>query len=67
MLDDRNNHLTWRCDGCNAVADFQGLDFRSAWDELKHKGWRATRVDDGFMHECGRCCRPKGSVLAMPL
>jgi hypothetical protein len=67
MLDDHDNHLTWRCDGCNAVAEFEGLDFHSAWTELKAKGWSATRMDDGWLHECPRCCRPKGSVLNLPL
>jgi hypothetical protein len=66
-LDDSDNALTWSCDTCSATVKFPGADFWSAWTELKRRGWSATRVDDGWMHECGRCCQPRGSVLAMPL
>jgi hypothetical protein len=67
MLDDRDDRLTWTCDECGAVVEFAGADFWSAWTDLKAKGWSATRVDDGWAHDCPRCRRGKGSVLAMPL
>lgn len=67
MMEEREDGFQWTCDGCGAVAEFASADFWSAWGELKARGWSATRIDDGWTHDCPRCSRPKGSVLDLPL
>jgi hypothetical protein len=57
----------WSCDSCGLRAELPATSFWAAWGDLKGRGWRATRLDDGWTHACGKCSRKSSaSILDMP-
>ena len=45
----------WTCDGCSKSAEFPPGDFWQALAELKSRGWRIGRDNNGWSHHCQRC------------
>lgn len=63
--------FVWTCDKCGLSAEFPATSFWTALGDLKGRGWRGWREDDGWSHYCGRCAqtqreRDKG-LLDRPL
>jgi hypothetical protein len=63
--------FAWECDKCSLSAEFSTTSFWNALGELKGRGWRIWREDEGWTHYCSRCAqaqreREKG-LLDQPL
>lgn len=64
MFDEYPDVFVWRCDACGLSAEFPVGDFWSSLAELKARGWRITRDDNGWAHCCGKC-KAKSSGLGL--
>ena len=55
------DRFVWTCGGCGLSVEFAPQNFMGCWNELKARGWRARREQDGdgvdWSHKCGRCSR----------
>lgn len=49
--------FVWICDKCALSAEFPATSFWNALGDLKGRGWRITREDEGWSHYCGRCAQ----------
>ncbi len=64
--------FVWSCEGCDLQAEFprsqQPGYFMSCVYEIKDRGWRIRRDQDGeYHHRCSKCRREEGAkLLAMP-
>lgn len=46
----------WECDTCHLQAQFPPTSFWHGHGELKARGWRFTRDEEGaWSHACGKC------------
>jgi predicted RNA-binding Zn-ribbon protein involved in translation (DUF1610 family) len=59
--------FVWRCDECKQSAIFPPGDFWRALAELKSRGWRIDRGQDGWGHYCPRCKKSGAEILSMPV
>jgi hypothetical protein len=58
----------WSCEGCGLEAEFprsqQPGYFMSCVHEIKDRGWRISRDQDGeYSHHCSKCRREDGAKL----
>jgi hypothetical protein len=58
--------FVWQCDDCSLRAEFPPGDFWGALAELKARGWRIWREEDGWTHRCARCKKTGAEILATP-
>jgi hypothetical protein len=50
--------FVWTCDKCALSAEFPATSFWAAHGELKARGWRFMREEEGaWSHYCGRCAQ----------
>ena len=66
-FEEYEDSFVWKCDFCGRSAEFPPDDFWSALAELKSRGWRISREDDGWTHRCSRCRKSAAELLDMPL
>ena len=55
--------FVWTCDGCSQEAIFPIGDFWRSLGELKARGWRVGRDDEGRDHRCSKCRKKETSFL----
>jgi hypothetical protein len=59
--------FVWTCDKCGLAAEFPATSFWNALGELKGRGWRIGRDDEGWTHHCGKCWKSAKSLLDEPI
>jgi hypothetical protein len=61
------DRFVWSCGACGLSVEFPPHNFHGCWAELKSRGWRARREQDGegvtWSHSCGRCSRKADAGL----
>ena len=73
MFSEYEECFVWRCDGCGLTATCspRSQGFWPCWDELKARGWRASRDGEGengsWSHSCGNCVKKARKAIVAEL